>query len=143
MSWRDDIKEYFKDVDFVIQATYEEKHMLWLTRHHHDVQLGHIHIWDDEGAGRCPTIAMVGRGRKARPIVISIFYAYLDGLRVAFYEPTSQLVDWLLIDKWIKERTGHIKYNNGTRWAHTDVGNFHDVIHEIQNREDKRQRRLR
>lgn len=134
MSWRDDIKEFFPGVQFVVEATFEEKHMLWLTRHDSNVGLGHIERWVDEGMGRSPTIAWHGRGKNARPIAITIFYAYLDGVKVAFYEATSELVDYKVVQKWIYERTGHITYDRGTRWAHTDVGNFNQVMHEIDRR---------
>jgi predicted ArsR family transcriptional regulator len=140
MSIQSDINDYFPGVEFVISATFEEKHMLWLTRHEHDLQLGHIHRWEDEGMGRCPTIAYQGTGRNRRPICLSIFYAHLDGLKVAFYDATSELVDYKVVHDWIEARTKHIKYDNGTRWAHEDAGNFHTVIHEI---DDRRRKRLR
>lgn len=130
--------EYFSNVQFVVEATFEEQHLLWLTRHHHDVGLGHVKVWDSESLGRAPTIAVIG----GRPLVVSIYYATLDGVRVAFYEATSEYVDHKYVKDWIEGCTRHIKTADG-RPAHTDVGNFHDVIHEIQDREDKRQRRLR
>lgn len=133
MSVQADIEEYFKGVDYVVEATFEEQHFLWLTRHHHDVGLGHVEKWVDDGMGRGPTIAYVGRGKKARPIAISIFYATLDGLRVAFWSATSQLVDYAIIGKWIEERTDHIVDSDNVI-CRTDVANFNEILHAIVHR---------
>jgi hypothetical protein len=36
-----------------------------------------------------------------------------------------------MVDKWIRARTKHIKWDNGYRWAHTDSMNFGHCLGHI------------
>lgn len=61
-----------------------------------------------------------------RPICVSIFWAVIDGQRVAFYYGTSQLVDHEMIENWIKKTFNY-------PLAHCNAMNFHlclDAINE-------------
>ncbi len=51
-----------------------------------------------------------------RPICIAPLIHEIGGAKVLHLEATSELVDWKLIDKWIKEHTpaGTEVYNNPT-----------------------------
>jgi hypothetical protein len=132
MSVKSDIEEYFKDVGYVIEANSDERFLLYLTYHAHADVVGHgkIKSWDNQFIGRGVTLDVVGRGKKARPINIEIGYLMLDGLKVACWSPTSQLVDYALIGKWLEPRIAHIVDHDG-KPAQTDVANFGEIVHEI------------
>jgi hypothetical protein len=58
-----------------------------------------------------------------RPICISIRIVELNGHRVAFWEATSQLVDYEMIEQWFEKKYPYLK--------RTDAMNVHNAIHYI------------
>ena len=58
------------------------------------------------------------------PICISIFIHKLDGYPVLFWHATSQLVDYVMIDEWFRERAPHLQQ--------TDAMSIHHALHHIE-----------
>lgn len=113
----------------MVEATHHEQHMFW-EKYHYQPRENEpvVREWKEESQGRMPTIGYIGK----RPICVCIFYAKLNGKRVAFYEGVSQLVDHEMIDKWLKHFTlDTIRCDNGTRWAHCDAWNFYHCLDAI------------
>ena len=65
-----------------------------------------------------------------RPIYISVMWARIEGKFVCFWYPTSEMVDYRKINKWLDE---HFKgtYDNGRRSV-CDASSFHDCLHAIE-----------
>lgn len=116
---------------FCVEATSYEQHSLWA-------------FWASDSVRRAAKpslkwkrlsgeLATVGHDNK-RPICVSIQWVEIDGQTVMFYHPTSQLVDWKKIEKWLEIEYAHVpKWDHGTRRAHCDADNFHhcrDAIRE-------------
>lgn len=128
MTVKDDIEEYFREVHFLVEASYEEKHLLWLI-HHHEPNHGRtvVESWEDEGMGHGVQVGTLDK----RPVCITMFYARLEGKRVCFWEPTSQVVDHEMIEKWLRARTKHITWDRG-RWASENASNFHLCLESLR-----------
>lgn len=58
-----------------------------------------------------------------RGVMCRFFFSRLNGKLICFYEPVSILVDYDMIDDWIKN---NIKCKNKT-----DAMNFHEVINYV------------
>lgn len=59
----------------------------------------------------------------SRPINIEFTFSRLNGKRIAFFEPISELVDWAKINKWFKRNFPAIPKG--------DSKNFHHVLKEV------------
>lgn len=121
-------KKLFENVSFLVEATYYEQQLLWEKFHYHpDKNSVSVKDWVQDTMGRIVTIGYVDK----RPVCVGIFYANLNGKKVAFYEGTSQLVDHQMIKDWLKHWTSKIRWDNNTRWAHCDAQNFHHCLKAI------------
>lgn len=125
----DEDAKLFKDVEFLIEANHNEQHSLWREFHYRpQYEFLYVKNWEQISMGRIIEVGTVDN----RPIVISIFYAKLNGKKVMFYYGCSQLVDHKMIDDWIQMYTLEtIRYDNGYRWAHCDAMNFHNCLHGL------------
>lgn len=71
-----------------------------------------------------------------KPVVISLSWWRIDGVLVMFYDMVSRVVDHQMKEQWLdanccpKDLDGRV--------ARTDAMNFHNVIHHVQRKRDKR-----
>ena len=56
------------------------------------------------------------------PVMLSIRFQQLNNHLVMFYEPTSQMVDWRMVEEWIDRVP--IVAQKGKRDAQSDAMNF-------------------
>lgn len=120
-----DLDKRFKDTVYAVQANHDEQFLLWLDNDNmskgwHIVDKQYALKWEqDTGIGR--HIGSIG----VRPIYAGIMWAKLNGNLVAFYELTSQLCDYELLDKWAdKAFELDTKLGKDGRRRHCDVANF-------------------
>lgn len=113
---------------FIVEATSFEQFSLWETN-----ALNSIHCrnksplkWEQMNGW----LVTVGRYKK-RPCCISVSWARINGRLIMFYHPTSQFVDWNMIDKWI-DKHFQGKWDNQIRRAKIDAQNFHLCIQAIE-----------
>jgi hypothetical protein len=91
-------RAYFKDVAYLVEATHFENHMLWVENHHRPLPNGvSIPDWKQEGMGFMTCIGELA----GRPVCVGGFYARINGIRVMFYEATSQVVDHDMVERWL------------------------------------------
>src|SRR5574337_459163 len=122
--WKEEDAELFKDVVFLVEATYNEMYSLWLDYYYQprSKNIPVVKEWEQETIGRIVTIGKLDK----RPINVQVWWAKLNGKRVLFYEACSQLVDYKLVEEWLKHFTlDKIRWDNDARWAHCDATNFH------------------
>lgn len=70
--------------------------------------------------GYGPIIGMIDN----RPICVSITINYVNNIPVLFYEGCSQLVDYKMIEDWLREYCPSYAKRNAC-----DMNNFHQCIH--------------
>lgn len=127
-SVKDDIESLFKDVVFMVEATHNEQHNLWLTHFEVDVGYGKVKSWEQEMAGHTCIIGEFGE----MPINLCFFYAKIEGRRVCFWECVSAVSHVFMIEKWMEPRTAHMRWDAGTRPALTNADNFHHCLDAIR-----------
>lgn len=126
--YKKDYAKLFEGVVFIVECTFNEMHSFWEDYYYKPkYKKAKIKDWKQESMGQTITIGTCDK----RPVCISIFWSWLDGHRVMFYEASSQVVDHKMVEKWIWHFSKHIKWD-GTRWAHTNSSNFHHCINTIQ-----------
>ncbi len=121
----------FKDVVFIVEATSYEQHVFWenyFYKSKYETLI--IKDWLQETAGKIITIGKCDK----RPVCVTIFWAWLDGCKIMFYEATSQVVDHKMVKEWFKHFSSHIKWDGNTRLAHCNSLNFHLCIQAVKER---------
>lgn len=131
-----DIESLFEDVVFMVEATLAEQHYLWLTSFEHDIGYGKVKSWEQEMAGHTCVIGEFG----GMPINVCFFYNKIEGRRVCFWEVVSMVNHSDMVEKWMAPRTAHMRWDAGSRPAHTNAMNFHhclDAIREMNTAAEK------
>jgi len=77
--------------------------------------------WEEYRIGDSVTIGYLD----SRPVCISRLWAEINGQLVMFYHPTSQVVDYAMIEQWLDE---NCKTKEDGKVPHTDAMNFHNVL---------------
>lgn len=127
--------ELFKDVVYLVEATHHEQFVFWQDFYDKPKYDGaRVKNWEQEMSGQGLTIGYIDD----RPVTLTIFWAWLDGFKVMFYDSESQVTDWAMVEKWINHFSKDIKCDNGYRQARTDSGNFAHCIHAIQEFTEKK-----
>jgi len=110
-----------KECDSIIEATQDEAFGLWC-RYGEDSgythKQGFKRKWQSQSTGFWREIGRVAD----RPICVSVFFATIDGRRIAFVEGCSQLVDHKMVREWIdaEKRDGDVPVTN--------AANFHNAF---------------
>jgi hypothetical protein len=116
------LRGLFDSTDFVVEADEFARFQL-------NIIWRHRVKWDFDP--RCYTVNV---GTFAGyPVNICLQFAMLNGKRIMFYSPSSQIVNYEMIDKWL------LAYCNPTRHAgldraHVNAQNFHQVIEFCRSR---------
>lgn len=94
------IEERLEKTVLAVEATRFEQMCLW-EKFNKDCS------WEQVLSGILPTIGKVklkkGRRYEEMPVVVSLSWAVINGKFVMFYEPTSIIVDWSLVEDWLKK----------------------------------------
>ena len=111
--------ERFKRTFFLVEATAFERRMLWS-------EWAKELEWVDEPIGWLHTIGMFARC----PVVLSFTWSSIGGQLVVFWEPTSQVVDYRMIDLWLAKYCPTLQ-KNGSANTRCDAENFGSCIRAI------------
>jgi len=122
----------FAKTQFVVEAASYEKHVLW-SQHSHQGSLNSSigklpkFEWVQDHQGRMIKVGELG----GRPVIVTFFWFTIDGVLVAFWEATSQVVDHKMIEEWLEANCAP-RYDNGHRLAHCDAFNFSHCLSAIR-----------
>lgn len=114
--------DFFADTFYFVEATDFERLTLWET---YEDKVS----WRENTSGYAPCIAWL----YDRPIHISFFYATINGRKIMFYWPCSQLVDHKIVEEFIDLLIN--RYNvpkDDGRAPETNAMNFHNCLHKIE-----------
>ncbi len=111
----------FAETFFLVEATDFERATLW------DNAEGSV-TWDQLAYGWIGTIGTLDE----YPVVVSFIWAKIDGRLVVFWQPTSRVVDYVMIEKWLNENCKTPKWDNGQRPGKCDAANFHMCMAAIR-----------
>lgn len=115
------------DTFFIVEATSFEQHMLW-EKHHKNMNWQQIH------SGWLVTVGKLD----GRPCCVDMTWAKIDDQLVMFYDQCSQVTDVLQTNAWIYKHFNGT-WDNGTRTASTDAGNFHLCLNAIREKNEGKQ----
>lgn len=119
---------YLKDVEWLIEATSEERFNLWKD-YHNDPK----YDWKEVGSGygyEIINLKIEGSDKiqsEVLPVWVEFSFAIINGHKICFYTSNSRLVHHGYIESFLTtyfQRT----HDNYTRWNHTDSTNFHNCI---------------
>ena len=111
--------EFLDGVVYVVEANSYEKMCLW--KEHHQER---GRPWKDRADGLGETIGLCD----GRPVFLSLFTAEVDGRKLLFVDPTSQVVDHQAIDQWLDKSLPSTARREDGRVNKTDAMNFHLVL---------------
>lgn len=114
------LTDFMSGVIGVVEANSYETMCLW--REYHE---GRGLSWEQNAAGYLPTIGELD----GRPVCVSLFVNTIDGHKILFIEPTSQVVDHKMIEQWLKETLPDTAWQaNGKYLNSTNAMNFHSIL---------------
>ena len=119
------LTEFLRGVVGVVEANSFEKHMLWKDRG--------TDVWEGYCEGYLETVGHINK----RPVCLSILVDVVNGHRLLFIEPTSQLVDHKMIDAWLLNvlpATAYRDFPNDPPKIinRTDAMNFRNIFRNVQ-----------
>lgn len=126
----DDRAAYRQDTIFLVEASQSERHNLWVdysTESDRPMNRECTVRWQ-QLTGELATIGTYTK----RPICVSISWVRINGFIVMFYEPTSELVDWRMVKKWLADEYKHVPMWDGSRSPQCDSANFKHCINHIR-----------
>lgn len=109
--------EFLEGVIGVIEANSFEKLCLWQER-------GSKAAWKENPAGYSEVIGYLDD----MPVCISLFTITVDGHKLLFFDPTSQVVDHRMIDQWLEENLPKSAFKTDGWINKTNAMNFHNVF---------------
>ena len=110
-------KDFLKDVVSVVEANTFEDFTLW-EKWHAKVD------WVQNASGTGVTV-----GRLAdMPVFISLITAVVNKKKVLFIHPTSQVVDWRLIEDWLHANMPNCTERLEDKVRVHSAQNFHNVV---------------
>lgn len=112
--------ERYKDVTAIVEVTSYEALCLWEKWHQ---QKGYT--WEESRSGPLITVGHINE----RPVCIAPLVHVVNGKHIMFLEATSALVDWNMIEDWLRENVPSACTNNGTYLNKENAQNFHNLVH--------------
>lgn len=114
-----EIIEFLDGVEGVVEANSYEYGAIWETYHR---KLGHTWVENLSGHGR--TVGRIGD----MPIAISLRTAVVKGFKILFVYPTSQVVDYRMIEAWLSANVPETTERVNGYLRVNDSNNFHNVF---------------
>ncbi|MBQ2263221.1 MAG: hypothetical protein II336_17905 [Loktanella sp.] len=113
----DEVKAFLADVVGVVEANSFETMCLW-----QNYRGGRN--WVSHSSGFGATVGTFG----GKPVFISLTTATVDGQKVLFIDPTSEVVSWQIIDAWLDANIPSVAKRADGRVNKVDAMNFPNVF---------------
>lgn len=112
-----EMTDFLDGVVGAVEANSYEKYMLW----YENQQSKYRKTWVSNNMGLMEIVGYIDK----RPVCISLFTSVVGSRKILFYYATSQIVDHLMIDEWLKENLPKTAFRNDGYVNKTDATNFH------------------
>lgn len=119
------LEQFLAGVSGVVEANTFERHSLWLEN---DRLGAKGRKWEENLRGYIEYVRWV----QGRPICVSMFKATIDGQSILFWDATSQLVDYAIIEDWLEKVIPKTARDERGRINKTDAMNFCNVLHRAK-----------
>lgn len=101
----DEMRNFLDGVVGVVEASSYERHMLWIeyseTALKHGCAISNKSRRFTWESGRSGLMEIVGK-IDDRPVCVTLWVDTIDDQKILFVDPTSQVVDHQMIEKWLK-----------------------------------------
>ena len=114
------LQDVYKDVHGIVEATGYESLMLW-REFHQEQKLS----WVQNNAGWLECVGKVGD----KEVWISPLAHIVNGRKILFVEATSVVVDWDLIEEYLKKNVPSAVTRNEIYLNKENAMNFHCLVH--------------
>jgi hypothetical protein len=114
-------EEKLKAVDFFVEADGYAVQSLW-EKYWYDKKVLRLD-WIQDKSGFAKHIGDIN-GWKDMPVTCEFSFYIINGKYICFYNPSSNYVDWKMIENWI-DNNYPVKYDTD-RLARTNAMNFHN-----------------
>lgn len=115
-----EMTDFLAGVVGVVEATSYEYHMLWVENQRAD----RPRTWEEISLGLLKTVGCLDD----RPVCVSLRKARVGGHLLLFVDPTSQVVDHVMIDDWLLTTLPDSACRENGHVNRTDAMNFHNVF---------------
>ena len=122
-------QEFLKDVEWIIEATSEERFNLW-KEWHKNIDWQNVNFGWSFNIVDLSIKALGSKKSEIMSVTIEFNFAIINGHKVAFYESNSWVSHYGYIEAFLHtyfQRT-HDSY---TRWNHVDAGNIHNCFNYL------------
>lgn len=120
--------ERYKDVTAIVEVTSYETLCLWEKWHQ---QRGYT--WEESRSGPLITVGYINNtDSPPRPVCIAPLVHIVNGRSIMFLEATSAVVDWDMIETWLRENVPSACTRKGGGNLHLNketAQNFHCLVH--------------
>lgn len=116
-------------VSYIVEATGFERQTLW-NKYKDSVK------WDERTTGMMKHAGRLtvqdGDSPSTLPVVMGLWFVVIDGRLVLFWEATSQVVDFRMVDHWLCTNLPHLFEKDMGVHLSCDAMNFHHCVQHIQ-----------
>lgn len=84
------------------------------------------HVWKENLSGRGACIGYVGK----RMVFVSFRTAIINGRKILFYEATSPMVDWDMIEDWLRSNLPTSAKRAAGDLRKADANNFYSALYD-------------
>jgi hypothetical protein len=120
VSENEQMTAFLANVIGAVEANSYEKLMLWDA----NTRLTPPRIWKENNSG---LLEVVGR-LADMPVCIGLWTAEIDGHKILFYDATSQVVDYRMIDNWLETNLPKTAFRKDGYVNKTDAMNFRNIF---------------
>lgn len=113
------LTKFFEGVVGVVEANSFERMMLW--KENQDIGK---RTWVENNSGYGVTVGEVA----GDPVFLSVLTAQVDGHKLLFIDPTSQVVDHRLVRKWLDKNLPQSAFRADGLLNITDAMNFANIF---------------
>lgn len=119
-----DLRAKLAQTVFLVEADSFAQHMLC---NRYGTRPDSHKSWQQDPVGLAWT---VGRFH-GRPVVLSTSWFIIGGRRVGFYDCTSELVDWAMVEGWLDANLPHLAAQGDVKARRCEVNNFGECLNYL------------
>lgn len=116
----DTIEDVYKNVYGIVEANSYETLSLWKEWH-----LERGYTWIQNNCGWLECVGKLGD----KEVWISPLAHIVNGRKILFVDATSSVVDWNMIEEYLKEKVPSACTRNGEYLNKENAMNFHNLVH--------------
>lgn len=126
----DEMRKFLEGVVGCVEANNFEYHALWgKYSTESECEWPTKYTWESNPSGMGAEVGKIDN----RSVFLSLRTANVNGKKILFYEATSVLVDWDMIEKWLnKNLDGHAFRDDG-QLNKTDADGFNCLMYSLLN----------